>query len=299
MELRQIEYFINVYKFKSYTKAAQSLSVSQPAITMAIKKLEEELGFSLFLRDNKGLVITKAGEELLPHAKNILWELENFIKISEDFNVDKKKKLQISFPSTLGSWLWEAIYRDFAIKYPNIEIETNDKGTMEIIKDVKDGVLELGFCVLENEQNPDLEIKVIKEGELKIIMSPENKLASHGVIPLEKLNSERIIMYKKDTTYTEKFIRSLLNEGELKPEFIYVREQSTVFDLVIKNLGVSFILDDTSGVLNNNEKIEIKGTDKKVSFKAGLIWNKERHLSSTARAFIEFLSSYEKEILDK
>ena len=298
MELRQIEYFIKVYELKSYTKAAQLLNVSQPAITMAIKRLEEELGLFLFLRDNKGLVITKAGEALLPHAKNILLELENFIKISKDFNINKKK-LQISFPSTLGSWLWEAIYRDFSVQYPDVEIETNDKGTMEIIKDVKDGVLELGFCVIENEQDSDLEIKVIKEGELKIIMSLENNLASHEVIPLEKLSSERIIMYKKDTTYTEKFIRSLLNESEIKPEFIYVREQSTVFDLVIKNLGVSFILDDTSGVLNNNKKIEIKGTDKKVSFRAGLIWNKERHLSSTARAFIEFLSSYENELLYK
>ena len=84
MELRQIEYFSAVNRYKNYTKAAQELHVSQPTISVAIQKLEDELGIKLMERDNKGIRITGAGEIFLAKGEKVLDEIRDLEEIMED-----------------------------------------------------------------------------------------------------------------------------------------------------------------------------------------------------------------------
>lgn len=105
MELRQIEYFAAVSKYKNYTKAANRLHVSQPTISLAIQKLEGELGLRLLERDNKSITLTEEGVIFLERSEKILREMEQLGKIMEDLKPPAKEHLKIAFPSTVGSWL--------------------------------------------------------------------------------------------------------------------------------------------------------------------------------------------------
>ena len=90
-------------QIQNYTKAAQELHVSQPTISVAIQKLEDELGIKLMERDNKGIRITGAGKYFLQKVKKVLDEIRDLEEIMEDLRPSGKKHLKAAFPSTVGS----------------------------------------------------------------------------------------------------------------------------------------------------------------------------------------------------
>ena len=144
IEFKQIEYFEAVSRLKSYTKAAKELFITQPSITVAIRKLEEELGVKLIERDNKSLYLTEAGEIFLMHAKEVLDKMKETTRIMADIQSNNKKILKFAFPPAMGAWLWSEIYPNFTNKYPNIDIEIEDLGT----KEIKDAIKEKNFYEL-------------------------------------------------------------------------------------------------------------------------------------------------------
>jgi len=105
IEFKQIEYFEAVSRLKSYTKAARELFITQPSITVAIRKLEEELGVKLIERDNKSLYLTEAGEIFLIHAKEVLDKMKETTRIMADIQSYNKKILKFAFPPAMGAWL--------------------------------------------------------------------------------------------------------------------------------------------------------------------------------------------------
>lgn len=292
MELRQMEYFVTVIKFRNYTKAANELHVSQPTISIAIQKLEEELGVRLLERDNKSLSLTEEGEIFLEKCKEILQKTEDLSHIMSDLRPSAKKKLSMAFPSTAGSWLWGILINEFPKEYPNIELTLIDYGTLEIVRKLKFQELEVGYGVIDLVRDPEIEHDIIRRGQLKLIVPKGHPLAKMTMVPVSLLKEERILMYQRGTSYTEKLLHTAMKEEGIDPRFWYVREQSTVFDLVSQGLGIAAVLDDHVSTISNNSEICVKEFDREITYEAGLLWSKNKFLSSSARKLIKFVGNY-------
>lgn len=290
IELRQIEYFEAVSRLKSYTKAARELFITQPSITVAIRKLEEELGVKLIERDNKSLYLTDAGEEFLIHATGILEKVKETTRIMKDIKPEAKKILKLAFPPALGAWMWSVIYPDFITAYPHIDIQVQDLGTLEIIDAIQKGEVELGFGVLETVQRLEMETLCLKKGEIKLLVHQNHPFKALEKVPITLLAEETYIQYKRSTTYIEEKMLCEFKANDIRPEILYVKEQSSAYDLVSKGHGFAVTLDDTIGILKGNPNILSKSFEIPLYFQSGLIWNKDKYLSDSARAFIRFIS---------
>lgn len=293
MELRQLEYFSAINRYKNYTKAAQELHVSQPTLSVAIQKLEDELGVRLLLRDNKGISITREGKIFLERGDKILNDVGLLEKLMEDMRPSAKKHLKAAFPSTVGSWLWRELLGRFPKQYPDIELELSDLGTLDIVKLLKQEELEVGYGVIALVNDDEIDCRVIRGGELKMIVPRCHSFAAMPRISMDMLEDEQIIMYRMGSTYTEKLLLENMKRAGIQPKLRYVREQSTVFDMVAQECGIAAVLDDRVSAIKDNPRIAAKGFIDRIEFETGLLWNRNKYLSGSARKFIDFIGGYQ------
>lgn len=178
MELRQLEYFIAATEEKSFYKAGQTLFVSQPAISKAIGKLEQELGASLFERTNRGLRLTDRGASLYHYAKNILQQV-NFIN-----NLDRSYSAHLSFAS-YPSHRIATILTDFYLAQKDLKVDYREGSVQDIIDLVHTGVSQFGTVYISPDQeemfehilsHKHLEFVPLQEAELCIYTGEKNPL---------------------------------------------------------------------------------------------------------------------------
>ncbi|SHH59027.1 DNA-binding transcriptional regulator, LysR family [Anaerosphaera aminiphila DSM 21120] len=291
MELRYLEYFEAVSRLKSYTKASKELFVSQPTITIAIQKLEEEFGVKLIIRNNKELFLTKEGKLFLEYVRQILGIVQKTVDVMEDIKPNSKETLRLAFPVNLCSWLWAFIFNDFLINYPDVEIDIYDVGNSIVMELLKENKVELGFGMFNeyNKINIDLEVKKIFDGEMSLLMSSDSELNDLKTIPISALKGKKIIMYPKDTTYVEKIIKEEFDKKGIIPDIMYVKEQVTIYELVAQGYGISIISELGLDYIRNNPSLTSKPFEDPINFSVGILWGKNRYLSNTSRKFISFL----------
>ncbi|MFV0364583.1 MAG: LysR family transcriptional regulator [Suipraeoptans sp.] len=289
MELRQLEYYCMVCRLKSYTKAAIELHVSQPTLTISIKKLEDELGVKCLERDNKKLILTKEGQIFFAEAKKLLLDADHLIQLMSDYSIAHTKRLRVAFPSTIGSRLWKLLLVDFNETFPDIELSITDSGTIEILKALELGEVEVGFGVVDVNENPNIESHILFENELMVILHKNHPLTQEDRPSLEDLVNEHIVMYRQNTTFTEKLFQKALKEKGLEAHPRHVREQATVFDIVSQGLGISFTLDGSRSILRQSRDIVVRPLADPIHFQTGTFWRKDKYLSASARKLIEFL----------
>ena len=163
MTLQQLKYLVAVAECKNITAAAEKLFISQPSLSAAIHSLEKEMGVNAFARSNKGISITKEGEELLSYARNLL---EQAAIMKERFCTDTNRKPKFSISCQHYSFavnaFVEVVKKYDANEYNFIIRETQ---TGEIIEGVANGKSELGILYL-NKNNEDVLRKMLKKMKL-------------------------------------------------------------------------------------------------------------------------------------
>ena len=291
MELKQLEYFLAVNRHRNFTKAAQQLFVTQPTITIAIKKLEKELGTDLFHRDSGAIRLSIAGEMLLPRAEQILKNVQSAIDDLGNIGIDKKKELHLGIPPMSCSIMYPIVLTDYREAFPDVEIHITDLCNQEIIHMILEEELELAFAVLPDQMEECMEAIPLTEGMISALISTRHPLAEHETLSIEQLVNENIIMYKHGTSYTEERIVEEFLKLSIEPKITYFFENtSTIFDLVEQNYGISFMPSTTSAVYSNIPNILFKPLQIPLHYKVGLIRNKHKYLSQTGKEFIDFIS---------
>ncbi|MFS0590463.1 LysR family transcriptional regulator [Cytobacillus horneckiae] len=200
MNIEQLMYIVVVAKVKSLAKASKTLNISQSAISQAITKLESELNIKIFDRTKTGAVTTKEGDKIIEKAQNALCAI---YQVKEEAHNQMKLNdfLSISTIPGLTSPILNT-YLSFKNKHSNLRIEVNEKGSIEIIEDVKNDLIDIGFIAL-NKANIDLvnglDFSPIIEGELKLY-----SLKHSEPISIELLKDQIFVLYKDE--YVEEYI---------------------------------------------------------------------------------------------
>lgn len=148
MELRQARYFLAVATHQSFTRAAESLHLSQPSLSVQIAALEEELGARLFDRLGKRVILTQAGEVFHRHAERLLREADQAAQTIRDLAGGRGGRLRVGALSTVNSYLVPPLVSEFRRRFPLVQIHIEALPSAEIARGVTEGRLDLGLCLL-------------------------------------------------------------------------------------------------------------------------------------------------------
>ena len=132
MNIRQLEYFLEVSKQESFSKAAAILHVSQPSVSEMVKNLEEELGTPLLYRGAKRLELTDAGQIVQEQAEQIVSLFNNLAGNLKDSHLLQRGKIRIGIPSITASTVFPRLLGEFKRQYPHVELQLHEYGSKKI-----------------------------------------------------------------------------------------------------------------------------------------------------------------------
>lgn len=287
MELRQLEYFQTVCRLKKITLAANYLHVSQPSITVAIKKLEEELSVMLFNRDQKQMTLTVEGSIFLQRTESILLSLQNAVQEMHDIKNIPTGRIKIGVPPMIGAYLFPPIFTSFKRLYPLIELSIVERGSVTITRQLEEGELDLAIFETSH-QSSLLDSLPIITGELVVCLPHQHPLSEMPVIDFKDLQDEEFILFSEGT-YHRKVILNECERNNFTPHIALTTSQlETIRRLVRTGAGISFLFDF---LVKDSTDIVVRPLSDPIRLNYGLGWSKEKYLSDAAKTFIEFFSN--------
>ena len=284
VELRQLEYFQMAARLKNLTRAAERLHVSQPNITVAIKKLESSLGIQLFDRNQKQLSLTPEGSVFLSRIDVALRNVQDALVEIDDYKQLQKGTIRIGIPPMIGSFLFPRIYCEFRRLHPSLSINLFEEGSKMAREKLEEDEIDFGIVII-SDASPKLSVLSMATCQLVAGVPVDHPLAKKDSITLEDFADADSVLMKEGS-----FLRSQLlekcSERGLEPNLILESNQiETIKGLVKSGAGITCLLDF---VLENTPGIKVLPFKEPLYYDLGLAWKKERYISHAAQAFIDF-----------
>ena len=237
LEVRHLKLVETVAKEGGLTKAANRLHVTQSALSHQLRDIEDKLGTPLFLRLNKKMLLTQAGERLLSSAPSVLDELKRAEEDIRQIALHREGILRISTECyTCYHWL-PPVLKPFSREFPRIEVRIVAEATRRPIDALLDGRLDLAITSTIT-RNQKLMFKPLFKDEMVVIVSPDHPLASRAFVNARDFASEHLLVYalpKEDLTIYQKV---LIPSGVSPRHVSHVELTEAIIEMVKAGLGV-------------------------------------------------------------
>jgi LysR family cyn operon transcriptional activator len=289
MELWQLRTFSAVAKNLHFTRAAEELNLSQPAVSHQIKSLEEEIGEPLFLREKQGVSLTKAGHTMYQHANKILDIADEMrLEIKENEDVLSGKIILGVVTRGLGN-PFPIIYRDFKKLYPDIEVAVQVEYKLEdVIEKVIEGKIDIGMV----SHNPDLKGLVevpYGEYELLFAVGKEHRLAQRDEISADELQNEEWIMFEPGNRFRQSTDKCLTRAGIRTKNIYETNDGSLIRTMLIHGNKIALLPEwGIFEELQDGKIVSVKVKDVKCKIQINLIWKASRR-TKLMSAVLSFL----------
>lgn len=292
MELRQLQYVIQIAKEKNFSRAAEKLHIAQPSLSQQLSKLEKEIGVLLFRRTTNSVETTHAGAVFVEKAQGILDNVEQLKQELDDLAHMRKGKLVVGSLSITGSHVLPIVLPIFGKRYPEIEVVLVEDTPSKLEQLTASGQTDLSLLALPLHE-PSLEWVPIIEEEIMLAVPPDHPLAQRtDTIKLEELQSEPFIVLKKGQGFRQIVLETCENAG-FEPRIVFESTNiETVQSLVAAGMGITFV----PRMLKRDSASELAPVY--LTFSAPMptrtlvvASRKGRYLSRAAEAFIETLKS--------
>lgn len=296
--------FYIVAKCKSFSKASEELNISQPTVSMAIKKMEDTLDIILFKRDKKGIELTESGKQLLFYVESIVNTLNTAEKRLKEDKTLANGEIKIGVPTHIGIFLVSEIIERFKKVYPGVKFYIESRST----KDMLDMLVkrEIDMIIDNSPLEQDINgIKIVSLMEFDNCFVANRKYIklADNIIDFRELNKYQILL-PAERTSTRNALEEIIRREDSNLKLSPVIEVSTtemMYDLVKRGLGIGYFT--KSSVINdimNNNLFEIKTKTELPKTEICLAYIPE-FLSSVSSRFIEFMMNeiHKKEIRKK
>jgi DNA-binding transcriptional LysR family regulator len=286
MELYSLQVFLTVATEKSFSRAADKLLRTQPAISLALQRLELELGEKLIDRSGKDLILTDAGRAVLDYARrfqSLKQELDNSIAELRD---NSAGRLTIGANESTTLYLLRHIER-YRELYPKVKVQIRRSLSSKIPNELLDGNLELGV-ISYDPADERLKSKVIYTDALAFVVSPKHRLAHRKTISITELGAETFIAHNVVSPYREVVLREFqAHKVPLQME-VEMPTIETIRKLVQSNVGVAFVPRMcVEQEIDQGKLCEVRVKEMHVERKIRLVYPTRRGLSHAAKAFLE------------
>jgi DNA-binding transcriptional LysR family regulator len=206
MELRQLEHFLAVVEEGTFTRAAERVSLTQPAVSLSIKKLEEEVGGALFARDVHDLSLTEAGRVLADYARRMIRLRDDATREMARLGSMAAGSLKIAAHEAAAVYLLPVALRTYVQRFPDIKVGIYRSRLEEIPRQVMDRQVDLGF-VKEAPTFHELQSVDVHTDEMICIASPKHPLASRARLTVKDVSSEQFVLHHLCSATADRILR--------------------------------------------------------------------------------------------
>lgn len=287
MEWQQLEYFRVVAKTEHFTRAAEQLAISQPALSRSITHLEDTLGVPLFDRVGRSVKLNSYGRLFLSRVDKALQEIQQGMSELQQLKDPHSGTVSLAFVMTFGLSLLPDFISKFNREYPRVELQLHQNTTLGIFKQILEGKVDLSIVGQIDRPNPYLVWHKLIDEELFVYVPANHRLAGRDAIRLEELAKDPFIGFKQGygmRTLTDKFCE----QAGFVPQVVFEGEDvATVSVLVSSGIGVTLIPAFTG--INPGKIKKLRVTEPSCRREVGLAWLKDRTLSSSAELFRSFI----------
>lgn len=286
MEWTQLQYFRAVAQLQHFTHAAETLSISQPALSRSIARLEEELGIPLFERQGRMVALNTYGRIFLNRVNRAIQEITLGQQEIQDLMDPLKGSVSLGFIHSQGSNLVPDLLGLFHQRFPEIQFKLYQNVTNQVLDQLEAGEIDFCFCAQPLLRENVRWIQLLIE-EIILIVQKEHPLAQRNTVKLNELSEEPFIAFKKELSLGE-IIYEIFKEAGFTPKITFEGEEvGTVAGLVAAKLGIALIPKVRTVEIGGIAQVHV--SDPKCQRVIGMAWIEGRYLSPAARHFKEFV----------
>ncbi|NDL65113.1 LysR family transcriptional regulator [Acerihabitans arboris] len=284
MDIRTLRYFVEVVRQQSFTRAAQTLFVTQPTISKMLKHLEEELDCTLLIREGRQLRLTDSGQAVYSRGLGILDQFRQLEAELEDIGSLKKGRLRLGIPPMVGTQMADLI-RDFRRKYPGIELQIAEFGGLTVQQAVLSGELDLALTALTADTQDALTVLPVFSHPLCAVVPRAAPWLERDTVPFIELGDWPILIYNEDFALYRQLITAFQAEG-INPQ-IAVRSGQWDFlaAMVEAGIGIAILPEPICRRLDKTRLLSLPVAPL-MMWQLGLIWRRDSYLSHGAQAWI-------------
>lgn len=239
MLFRQVECFLAVARLGNVSRAAEEMFLTQPTLTARIKGLEDEIGDQLFVRTSRGMRLTDAGREFVPYAERIVSGFDEGRRHLEELRGASGGRLVLGASPGVGTYALPGLLERFVGAYPKVSVSVRTGHSEEILEMVLNEEVQLGLT--RAMSHPEVESLQLYEDELVLVVDPDHRFTARGSASLADVAEETLILFDKDSSYTEQTHALFRNAAIREFRTMEVDNIEAAKRMVEHRLGVAFL----------------------------------------------------------
>jgi DNA-binding transcriptional LysR family regulator len=290
MNDRQLRYALTVWRERGFSRAAQRLNVSQPAVSEQVRLLEDELGFKLFRRTGRGVEASYAGRTFLEHSGRAIDGLLALSETARQLKGGPRGALALGFSSGIAPALAPASLAALQPMLARNRLEVITATTRRIHRFVMERRLDAGLVIEADPRTapPELTVERLGSVEVALITPPRHKLARADTVDIEALREEPLILNEPDIGYG-RFVGALFADHAIKPRIAAVSDDVETVKLMVRaGLGVAIVPATSAGNETALGQVALRALSPRAECQIALI-RRNGPLASTAAAALKLL----------
>jgi len=291
LDFGQIEAFVQVATHNSFSRAAETLSLTQPSITARIQALERELGEELFERGGRGVRLTDAGRVFLPYVERILQQIQEARDAVDEVRSVQLGSLRLGSALTISTYVLPGILHQFCQEHPGVDVVVRTGRSEQVLNMLLSD--EVQVALIRSLSHPDIDSLTLYEDEIILVAYPEHPFAETGRATIAEAAREPIVLFDRGSSYYGT-IHDLFRRAEVIPNVAMELDSlEATKRMVEEGLGIALVPSVTAerelaqGKLVRVEIADVRPIQRPIS----LIYKKNRKRSRVVQAFVDMMSS--------
>jgi LysR family hydrogen peroxide-inducible transcriptional activator len=277
LTIKQLKYFDALAQHNHFGRAAEACAISQPALSMQIKELEESVGAALFERGPRTIRLTRFGEEFVIRIRSILRSIDELGDMARAARGGVMERLRLGVIPTIAPYMLPAVIESLISKFPGMDIHVRETQTRKLIEEINDGRLDAALVALPASEKALFEMPLFEENF--VLVRPAGE-AEKPVPAIENLAKMRLLLLEEGHCFREQALSFCAIKPEQPRDGLDGSSLTTLVQMVSAGIGVTLIPEMAVPVETRSAKVSIsRFNDPLPSRRIGLIWRKTNRLS--------------------
>jgi LysR family hydrogen peroxide-inducible transcriptional activator len=256
LSLRQLEYIVAIADTLGFHRAAERCHVSQPTLSAQVQQLEGVLGVRLFERDRRGVLVTRAGEELVARARRVLLEVGDLIATATRARDPLKGAYRVGVLPTIAPYLLPEVMPALHARYPDLTLSFREEKTEEVRRELEEGKLDAGLVALEADLG-DLASAPVMKDPFVVALPRGHRLARKKRVALDDLEGESVLLLDDGHCFRSQALALCGKTGAREAE-LRATSLATLVQMVSTGRAITLLPRLAVSVENRRGQIEVR-----------------------------------------